>query len=273
MRPVSWLALRVPALYIDTGWELPKLQLHNDQDLRAYRRNFVATATNRALRACAAFKGDVLLVESEHDDLVPAEVIKSYRAALHADPLAHLPLHRGRRPRPVGRDEPARLHRATGAVALRDAPRRAPRSRHRTRDRGDGAAGPGGRAAGRAGGAGGAAEGCVKGTLARGRAASPRSSRDGPSRRSARAPPGCGRCGPNISQDVAQFSGSGPVRSWWPTIADPSAPPFVQLPQVVSLCGAKAVPSAREPVRMSCSFGVSPRPGCVINATCWRCGG
>jgi len=82
MRPVSWLALRVPALYIDTGWELPKLQLHIDQDLRAYRRNFVATATNRALRACAAFKGDALLVESEHDDLVPAEVIKSYRAAL-----------------------------------------------------------------------------------------------------------------------------------------------------------------------------------------------
>ena len=81
MRPVSWLALRVPALYIDTGWELPKLQLHQDQDLRAYRRNFVAAATNRALRACGAFKGDVLLVESEHDDLIPPEVIKSYRAA------------------------------------------------------------------------------------------------------------------------------------------------------------------------------------------------
>ena len=81
MRPVSWLALRAPALYIDTGWELPKLQLHQDHDLRAYRRSFVATATNRALRACAAFKGDALLVESEHDDLVPAEVIKSYRAA------------------------------------------------------------------------------------------------------------------------------------------------------------------------------------------------
>jgi hypothetical protein len=33
------------------------------------------------LRACGAFKGDVLLVESEHDDLIPPEVIKSYRAA------------------------------------------------------------------------------------------------------------------------------------------------------------------------------------------------
>ena len=90
MRPVSWLALRVPALYIDTGWELPKLQLHHDHDLRAYRRSFVAAATNRALRACAAFKGDVLLLESEHDDFIPPAVIKSYRAAFtHARSLTY----------------------------------------------------------------------------------------------------------------------------------------------------------------------------------------
>lgn len=81
MRPVLWLALRVPALYIDTGWELPKLQLHKDHDLRTYRRSFVAAATNRALRACAEFKGDVLLVESAHDDIIPPAVIKSYREA------------------------------------------------------------------------------------------------------------------------------------------------------------------------------------------------
>jgi len=56
--------------------------------------------------------------------------------------------------------------------------------------------------------------------------------------------------------EVAQFSGNGPLRSWWPTIAEPS-PLFVQAPQVVSCCGAKAVPSARVPVRKSCSFGVS----------------
>ena len=81
MRPVSWLALRAPALYIDTGWELPKLQLHQDHDLRAYRRSFVEAVTNRALRACSVFKGDVLLLESEHDDIIPPAVIKSYRAA------------------------------------------------------------------------------------------------------------------------------------------------------------------------------------------------
>jgi uncharacterized protein len=90
MRPVSWLALRVPALYIDTGWELPKLQLHQDQDLRSYRRSFVAAATNRALRACAAFKGDVLLVESERDQFVPHTVIASYlQAFLSAHSLTY----------------------------------------------------------------------------------------------------------------------------------------------------------------------------------------
>ena len=90
MRPVSWLALRAPALYIDTGWELPKLQLHQDHDLRAYRRSFVEAATNRALRACSAFKGDVLLLESEHDDFIPPAVIKSYRAAFtHARSLTY----------------------------------------------------------------------------------------------------------------------------------------------------------------------------------------
>jgi dienelactone hydrolase len=81
-RPVRWLALRVPALYMDSGWELPKVQLHQDQDLGAYRRRFVPAADNRALRACKAYRGDVLLIESERDDIVPRAVINSYKEAL-----------------------------------------------------------------------------------------------------------------------------------------------------------------------------------------------
>jgi pimeloyl-ACP methyl ester carboxylesterase len=80
-RPVRWLAMRVPALYYDDGWELPKLQLHRDFDLISFRRRRVAAVENRALRACAAFRGDVLLVESEHDEIVPHPVIQSYREA------------------------------------------------------------------------------------------------------------------------------------------------------------------------------------------------
>jgi hypothetical protein len=81
LRPVRWLALRSPALYKDGQWEAPKLELHVDADLPAYRRRRVAWQDNRALRACAAYAGDVLIVEAEHDDVVPHPVIENYIAA------------------------------------------------------------------------------------------------------------------------------------------------------------------------------------------------
>ncbi|HEY9066293.1 MAG TPA: alpha/beta fold hydrolase [Burkholderiaceae bacterium] len=81
MRPVKWLALRAPALYLDSGWDVPKLQLHRDQDLPTYRSSIVAAAGNKALTACQSFEGDVLLVQSEHDDIIPVTVLTSYREA------------------------------------------------------------------------------------------------------------------------------------------------------------------------------------------------
>jgi uncharacterized protein len=81
LRPVCWLGLRAPALYKDPDWELPKRQLHHDPDLGAYRRRAVRAEDNRALRACAAFRGDVLLIESEHDHVIPHPVLANYLAA------------------------------------------------------------------------------------------------------------------------------------------------------------------------------------------------
>lgn len=81
MRPLRWLALRAPALYRDSDWELPKLQLSKNQDLPNYRRTLVRAADNRALQACHEFDGDMLLIESEFDDIVPASVLASYREA------------------------------------------------------------------------------------------------------------------------------------------------------------------------------------------------
>jgi pimeloyl-ACP methyl ester carboxylesterase len=81
LRGVRWLALRAPALYKDADWELPKRQLHLDPDFSAYRRRAVRPEDNRALCACEAFRGDVLLVESEHDHVVPHPVIANYLAA------------------------------------------------------------------------------------------------------------------------------------------------------------------------------------------------
>ena len=76
-----WLALRAPALYIDSDWDAPKLQLHRSQDLIAYRHSRVLPADNKALAACQSFEGDVLLIESQHDDIVPQTVLSSYREA------------------------------------------------------------------------------------------------------------------------------------------------------------------------------------------------
>jgi dienelactone hydrolase len=81
LRPVRWLALRVPALYVDTGWEMPKLQLRKEQDLESYRQTIIPAQANRALLACSQFEGDVLLVQSEIDHLIPPAVISNYREA------------------------------------------------------------------------------------------------------------------------------------------------------------------------------------------------
>ena len=78
LRPVRWLGLRVPALYLDEGWTTPKRALHVEHDLVAYRKRIVPATENRALRAAAKFQGDVLLVESEHDEIIPHTVIASY---------------------------------------------------------------------------------------------------------------------------------------------------------------------------------------------------
>jgi pimeloyl-ACP methyl ester carboxylesterase len=81
LRPVKWLALRAPALYKDSDWRLPKHRLNNEQKLELYRRQPVRPEESRALRACAAFTGDVLIVESEQDTVVPHQVVVNYREA------------------------------------------------------------------------------------------------------------------------------------------------------------------------------------------------
>ena len=80
LRPVRWMALRAPALYKDEDWMVSKIKL-NRAEVAAYRSRAIAPQSNRALAASAQFKGDVLLVESENDDVVPHPVLENYRAA------------------------------------------------------------------------------------------------------------------------------------------------------------------------------------------------
>ncbi|MBU3056640.1 alpha/beta hydrolase family protein [Pseudomonas indica] len=89
LRPVRWLALRVPALYRDEGWLTPKRELDR-KDLVEYRNTPLPPTANRALAACAAFEGDVLIVESEQDHLIPHTTITNYLSAFaRAHSLTH----------------------------------------------------------------------------------------------------------------------------------------------------------------------------------------
>jgi pimeloyl-ACP methyl ester carboxylesterase len=82
MRPVRLLAFQAPALYKDDDWEAPKRKLHVDPDFAAYRRLTLRAEENRALGACAQFLGDALVVESEHDEIIPHPAVANYIAAL-----------------------------------------------------------------------------------------------------------------------------------------------------------------------------------------------
>src|SRR5204862_3532535 len=59
LRPVKWLALRAPALYKDSDWNLPKHRLKGAQQLELYRRQAIRPEESRALRACTTYAGDV----------------------------------------------------------------------------------------------------------------------------------------------------------------------------------------------------------------------
>ena len=88
-RPVRWLAMRVPALYRDCDWATPKAGLDRAA-LETYRLRHVDHESDRALSAAAGFRGDVLLVESEHDALVPHPAVLSWIAAFRqARSLTH----------------------------------------------------------------------------------------------------------------------------------------------------------------------------------------
>ena len=92
-RPIRWLALRVPALYPDDHWDTPKAMLDKDV-VRAYRKRPQDATGDRALAACAAYRGDVLIVESEKDEQIPREAMLSFQSAFRtANSLSHRIIH------------------------------------------------------------------------------------------------------------------------------------------------------------------------------------
>lgn len=76
----AWLVMRSPALYPDAHWRTPKEDL-DPEALERYRQLRLTPEQNRALACCAAYRGDVLLVESGRDEVIPRTVIDNYEAA------------------------------------------------------------------------------------------------------------------------------------------------------------------------------------------------
>jgi hypothetical protein len=93
-RRVRWLALRAPALYKDQDFDRPKRELNLDPELQAYRRRPLAPSENRVLVSASTFAGDVLVVESEDDVVIPYQVIVNYvKAFTEARSVTHEILH------------------------------------------------------------------------------------------------------------------------------------------------------------------------------------
>jgi len=88
-RKIRCLALHAPALYMDDDFDRPKRELNLDPKLGAYRRRRLPPSANRALDAASRFEGDVLIVESEHDTVIPHQVIANYVRAFES-PAASL---------------------------------------------------------------------------------------------------------------------------------------------------------------------------------------
>lgn len=83
-RQLAWIAMRVPADYPDHGFEEPKKinEQPNEDTWRREPRDWSETAT---LRAVHAFQGKILLIESEHDEIIPHQLILNYKNAV-SDP-------------------------------------------------------------------------------------------------------------------------------------------------------------------------------------------
>lgn len=80
-RPLRSLAFRVPADYPDEGFDQPGIMPSGQAALTEWRSHVRNYEGSEALRGIHQFKGDLLIIESEKDAMVPHETIQSYMDA------------------------------------------------------------------------------------------------------------------------------------------------------------------------------------------------
>ncbi|MES2225768.1 MAG: alpha/beta fold hydrolase [Patescibacteria group bacterium] len=81
-RKLSGMVLRVPADYRDTGFDAPQYSQRKESDHSEWKSRLHAHDETAALRAVHSFKGSILVIESEYDELVPKTTVESYRDAV-----------------------------------------------------------------------------------------------------------------------------------------------------------------------------------------------
>lgn len=77
----EWLVLRVPALYFDKGFDIStdKLIKENPQ---AFTSSDLTEKNCLALKGVANFPGEILIIESEKDEIIPHAVIENYLSVI-----------------------------------------------------------------------------------------------------------------------------------------------------------------------------------------------
>lgn len=80
-RNIKWLALRVPANYPDEGFDQPQVKYANSKTT-AWRKEKLAPDATVALRALQHFSNDVLIIESEFDELCPHQTMENFMNAV-----------------------------------------------------------------------------------------------------------------------------------------------------------------------------------------------
>ena len=83
-RQLAWVVMRVPADYPDEGFGNPKIPTPEDDRsaIHQWRTTERDWNTTDALRAIHGFRGKLLLVESEKDDIVPHQTVQNYADAM-----------------------------------------------------------------------------------------------------------------------------------------------------------------------------------------------
>ena len=87
---LEWLVLRVPALYFDQKFNVPTEKLiGEDEEGDAFKSTNLTPETSLALKGVANFNGEILIIESEKDEVIPHPVIENYLKFIDKDKLSY----------------------------------------------------------------------------------------------------------------------------------------------------------------------------------------